>query len=165
MSDKNKKNQKDVFQKLGEELQKRETKEVSRKMISEMPIKYEPKRENRFLVRFGNVSLEEWVIKKVNKPIYNFQKGWGDINIELYDPIGPSSSQKIYKELITLAEIGELEDEYEMYMEMLDPTGVTIEKWKITGAFEEIDFGNGDYSSNELATIKMLFKPYYVILS
>jgi hypothetical protein len=39
-------------------------------------------------------------------------------------------------------------------LDMLDPTGVVVEKWSIVGAFlTDLNFGDLDYNRDELATI------------
>jgi len=40
------------------------------------------------------------------------------------------------------------------YLEMLDPTGVVVEKWKLEGTFlTSVDFGSLGYSDDKVVTI------------
>jgi hypothetical protein len=127
-------------------------------LLKKLPLEFEPKKINRFVVRFENSTIEEWVVHKVSKPIYNFEDGWKDIVVELRDPIGPSTSLKLFREIIEPA-IQEKNESQHIFIEMLDPTSEVVERWKITGHYEEIDFGVGDYSKDDLVTIKITFKP------
>lgn len=127
-------------------------------LLMEMPVHYEPKRKNRFIVKLENYDIPEWVVHRANKPKYIFGKGWDEMVIELRDPIGPSTSQTLYEQLVAPA-LGEDLGEQKITYQMLDPVGVVVENWEIIGYYKEIDFGFGDYSKNELSIITVTFIP------
>jgi hypothetical protein len=50
-------------------------------------------------------------------------------------------------------------------LEMLDPTGVVVEKWILQGTFlTNVDFGSLDYSSEDIAEITVTLRPDRCIL-
>jgi hypothetical protein len=50
-------------------------------------------------------------------------------------------------------------------LEMLDPTGVVVEKWILQGTFlTNADFGSLDYSSEDIAEITVTLRPDRCIL-
>jgi hypothetical protein len=50
-------------------------------------------------------------------------------------------------------------------LEMLDPTGVVIEKWLLEGCLlTNVDFGNLSYSSDAIAGISVTIQPDRCIL-
>jgi hypothetical protein len=50
-------------------------------------------------------------------------------------------------------------------LEMLDPTGVVVEKWILQGTFlTNADFGTLDYSSEDIAEISVTLRPDRCIL-
>jgi hypothetical protein len=120
-------------------------------------VSYEPKKKNRFIVRFIGSNLPEWTVNKVDFPKYDFDNGWSDINITLLDPIGPSASQRIFEDIIVPIEQRK-KLSHELHLEYLDPVGEVVSRWKIEGRYQEIDFGYGQYSEDELSTIKINFK-------
>ena len=130
-------------------------------LIREMPIPYEPKRKNRWVLNLidNKNDIHEWVISKTSRPKF-VKKGFfvkqfqvEPMRVELRDPICPSTSQVLYQVL--------LEDKpLDFTLEMLDPTGVVVEKWNLTQCMLlEVDFGELDYAKDELATCSIVFKP------
>lgn len=146
-------------------------------LLLKLPIPYEPKRVNRFILSFpSSLGINEWyvessarphmVINPVAIPFLNTETyvagkfTWQTIPVVFRDPIGPSASQALmewvrlcaesvtgrmgyavgYKQLVTL--------------EMLDPTGVTVEQWQLVNTFlSDINFNSLDYKTDGLATI------------
>jgi hypothetical protein len=50
-------------------------------------------------------------------------------------------------------------------LEMLDPTGVVIEKWSLIQCFlTDVDFGSLGYSDDALADISLTLRPDYCVL-
>ena len=119
--------------------------------IMQQPIMYEPKRNNRFILRFGNEdSIESWMVRSVTRPSGNYTNGqfsWADLEITLLDSIGPSTSQNLMETLRTNHE------QMEFNLEMLDPTGVVVESWQILGFISQFDFGMLSYSDPGLTQI------------
>jgi len=137
-------------------------------------VAYEPKMKNRWLIKmtpvitsgYRSTKLEEWVYVSTNRPIYKRKRFWffwsrleiEPIWVEMTDPISPSSTTVIYKLIKDDSKI-----DYEL--EILDPTGVAIEKWELKGCeILEIDFGRLNYSDNDTMICKLLIKPKKVKL-
>ena len=129
-------------------------------MLMRMPVPYEPLKKNRFIFRFpSELGIQEWWISSASRPKYTsteteipflntstFVAGrftWDSMQITFRDPIGPSATQGYaagYKKDVEL--------------EMLDPTGVVVQKWILQSTqLNDADFGSLDYSSNDLADI------------
>lgn len=125
---------------------------------TEKPISLtEPKLKNRFLIRFSeNFGFKDWTFTKTNRPIITNTGNrfvWNEINLILYDTINPSASECVMKLI-------ENNKPFDYFMDILDPTGVVIEKWKICGCvITYVNFGELDYSNNSLAEISMIIKP------
>jgi hypothetical protein len=50
-------------------------------------------------------------------------------------------------------------------LDMLDPTGVVIEKWQLVDTFlTDVDFGSLGYGEDGLATITASLRPDYCVL-
>lgn len=123
-------------------------------------VTYEPKKKNRFIVTIVNehVDIASWTTHKANKPIYSFEtSSWEDITIELVDPIGPSTSEKVYEQIVLKHKNCGI-NEYSLRFDMIDPVGVVVESWIVLGKFLNVDFGMMDYSCDEISTVKLKFK-------
>lgn len=130
--------------------------------IIKMPIPYEPKKQNRWVVKFKEPfnNIKEWCVAKTTRPKI-VDNNWEDIEITLRDPISPSTSQAVMDGLrATNNKI--IPISYDL--EILDPTGVTVEKWAIEAIVKEVDFGELNYSNDDLIHIKMILEPTNVIL-
>jgi len=146
-------------------------------LLMKMPVPFEPKRQNRFILRFpSSLGINEWyvtsakrpsaTIKDVEIPFLNtstYVAGrfvWETIDVSFKDPIGPSASQalmewfRLHAESVT-GRMGYASGyKKDIELEMLDPTGVVVEKWILQGTFlTKLNFGDLDYSKDDLATI------------
>ena len=134
-----------------------------------VPTTIEPKMNNRFIVEFPkDIGIEKWVVSKIFRPEYDFKKSkWGDIHIEFLDPICPSTSQKLF-DLIPKDDIlkrfinfFKCKPIFTFEVTSLDPIGVVVEKWVIeVSKIKTINFGYGEYGSNEVQRLSMVIKPY-----
>ncbi len=130
-----------------------------------LPTPYEPKKKNRWLVRFKNLDIELFHLQTASRPKfikkgYWIWKRWEvePMTFEIVDPIASNMVQDIYSQLISDSTI-------DLDLELLDPVGTEIEKWKINGAeIIECDFGNLSYSKDELLMVKLTIKPKKAIL-
>ena len=113
----------------------------------------EPKKDNRFVVEFAGTTIEPWTVTKADRPTYALETGWEDMSFELIDLIGPSTSKKVFDEII-----GKDMRDCTIFLKMLDPTGATVEIWKLVGDYLSVDFGAGDYHMDEISKIKIMFK-------
>jgi hypothetical protein len=143
-------------------------------LLMKMPVPYEPKRKNRWLIKFkgyykempiwapSKTSRPKWVATKTPKyPITHANSwdsigdgDWADLEIYLRDPIANSPT----KILMQAFNLSGKKKKIKYTLELLDPTGIVIEKWKIKGMVKEFDFGELDYSIDALAEIKMVIK-------
>lgn len=121
---------------------------------------YEPKRKNRFIVVFpDSFGIEPWRISQFSRPQYDMRlRKWDDIVIEFIDPIGTPTSKSLYN--IVEKNIYEISFD----VEMLDPTGVVVEKWKIHGSIEKINFGELNYELDDLLKPTMTVQPISCLL-
>lgn len=131
------------------------------------PIPYEPKRNNRWTIKFKEPfkSIPAFVIRKTSRPKL-LNGSWANIEIHLGDIIGSYST--------TMALMEGFRHCWQKYnikipvidysLEMLDPTGVTIEKWTIKGEIIEADFGDLNYANKKLSKVKLIIKPIKINL-
>jgi len=153
-----------------------------------MPLPYEPKRQNRFILRFpSSLGINEWFvestvrphiqIKDVEIPFLNtstFVAGrfnWQSMSVVFRDPIGPSAAQalmewvRLHAESVTGRMGYAAGYKKDIDLEMLDPTGVVVEKWILYGTFlTDVNFNTLNYSQDGLATINATLRPDRCVL-
>jgi hypothetical protein len=146
-------------------------------LLMKMPTPYEPKRKNRFIVRFdSSLGINEWYVTSTSRPSAKIKDveipflntstyvagrfTWDAIKVQFKDPIGPSASQalmewfRLHAESVTGRMGYAAGYKKNVILEMLDPTGVVVEKWILEGCFiTDLNFGDLNYSQDELATI------------
>lgn len=143
-----------------------------------MPVPYEPKKENRWILRFPSaLGLNEWYFQSANRPHIKINEVeipflntstwvagrflWEPMQVTMRDPIGPSASQammewtRLHAESVTGRMGYAAGYKKDVELEMLDPTNVVIEKWIMQGTMvTDIDFGSLKYDgSGELVKI------------
>ena len=157
-------------------------------LLMKMPIPYEPKRQNRFILRFpSSLGINEWFvestvrphiqIKDVEIPFLNtstFVAGrfnWQSMSVVFRDPIGPSAAQalmewvRLHAESVTGRMGYAAGYKKDIDLEMLDPTGVVVEKWILYGTFlTDVNFNTLNYSQDGLATINATLRPDRCVL-
>jgi hypothetical protein len=146
-------------------------------LLMKMPIPYEPKRQNRFILRFpSSLGINEWFVETAARPSIKINSteipflntstfvagrfNWDPISVKFRDPIGPSAAQALMEWVRLCAEsvtgrmgyaAGYKQD---VDLEMLDPTGVPVEKWILQGTFlTDVNFGSLAYNQDGLAEI------------
>ena len=121
-------------------------------LLMRMPFQYEPKQKNRFILTFdSSLGINSWYVEKASRPSIKIEHkeikflntetyvagsfNWETISVTLRDPIGPSASQavmewvRLHAESVT-GRMGYAEGyKKDVNLEMLDPTGVAVEKW------------------------------------
>jgi len=146
-------------------------------LLMKMPVPYEPKRVNRYILRFpSSLGINEWYVTTAKRPsatinaveipflnTSTYVAGrfvWEEIPVTFRDPIGPSAAQalmewfKLHAESVTGRMGYAAGYKKDIELEMLDPTGVTVEKWILQGTFiSKLDFKELDYNNDALATI------------
>ena len=146
-------------------------------LLMKMPIPYEPKRQNRFILRFpSSLGINEWFVESTARPHIQiaateipflntsvFVAGrfnWQTLNVTFRDPIGPSAAQalmewvRLHAESVTGRMGYAAGYKKDVDLEMLDPTGVVVEKWILYGTFlTDVNFNSLAYNQDGLATI------------
>ena len=158
-------------------------------LLLKMPLNYEPLRKNRWLFRFpSDLGIMEWWLSSANRPTINQTETeipflntstwvvgrytWSTIQVTLRDPIGPSASQaimewvRLHSESVTGRQGYAAGYKRDVEIEMLDPTGVVVQKWILKNAFlsGDVNFGTLDYTSSDLADIQFTIRYDYAIL-
>lgn len=94
------------------------------------------------------------------------------MQVKLRDPIGPSASQAVMEWVRLHSESVSGRQGYaagykrDVELEMLDPTGVVVSKWILKNTMvTDCDFGDLDYSQDDLADISMTLRFDYAILA
>ena len=146
-------------------------------LLMKMPIPYEPKRQNRFILRFpSSLGINEWFVESTSRPHITIAAteipflntstyvagrfNWQTINVVFRDPIGPSAAQalmewvRLHAESVTGRMGYAAGYKKDIDLEMLDPTGVVVEKWILYGTFlTGVNFGSLAYNTDALADI------------
>jgi len=146
-------------------------------LLQKMPLTYEPKRKNRWLFRFpSELGIQEWWLasgarpsieqNEVEIPFLNTSTWvigrftWSTIDLVLKDPIGPSAAQsvmewvRLHSESITGRQGYAAGYKKNVEVEMLDPTGVVIEKWQLQGTMlTNVNFGDLAMDDDAVADI------------
>ena len=145
-------------------------------LLMKMPIPYEPKRNNRFIMRFpSTLGINEWFVETAARPHISIVSveipflntstyvagrfTWGELNVTFRDPIGPSASQALMEWVRLCAESVTGRMGYaagykkNVDLEMLDPTGVVVEKWIMEGTWmKDVNFNSLGYTDDKIAT-------------
>jgi len=146
-------------------------------LLMKMPIPYEPKRMNRFILRFpSTLGINEWFVEstarphiKINSvpiPFLNTETyvagrfTWDPISVKFRDPIGPSAAQalmewvRLHAESVTGRMGYAAGYKKNVDLELLDPTGVVVEKWILESTFlTDVSFGELNYGQDGLVGI------------
>ena len=157
-------------------------------LLMKMPVPYEPKRQNRFILRFpSSMGINEWYVSSSQRPSAKINSTeiqflntstyvagrftWDTMKVKFRDPIGPSAAQalmewfRLHAESVTGRMGYAAGYKKDIDLEMLDPTGIVIEKWTLQGTFLiDINFGQLDYSRDEIADIDVTLRPDRCIL-
>lgn len=157
-------------------------------LLLKMPLNYEPLRKNRWLLRFpADLGIQEWWLSSASRPsIKQTEKEipflntstwvvgrytWDAIQVKLRDPIGPSASQavmewvRLHSESVTGRQGYAAGYKRDVELEMLDPTGVVVSKWILKNVMvTDANFGDLDYSQDDIAEITMTLRFDYAIL-
>ena len=146
-------------------------------LLLKMPFVYEPKKKNRWLIRFpAELGLQEWWLASASRPSIEQNEveiqflntstwvlgrfTWSTIEVTFRDPIGPSASQavmewvRLHSESITGRQGYAAGYKKNVEVEMLDPTGVVIEKWQLIGTMlTNVGFGDLSMDDDGIAEI------------
>jgi hypothetical protein len=157
-------------------------------LLMKMPVPYEPKRKNRFILRFpSSLGINEWFVESTSRPQITISPveiqflntstyvagrfTWNTIDVSFRDPIGPSAAQalmewvRLHAESVTGRMGYAAGYKKDLDLEMLDPTGVVVEKWILYGTFlSNVNFNNLSYSDDAIANISATLRPDRCVL-
>jgi len=157
-------------------------------LLMKMPIPYEPKRQNRFILRFpSSLGINEWFVESTSRPSIKIASTeiqflntstyvagrftWDEIPVKFRDPIGPSAAQalmewvRLHAESVTGRMGYAAGYKRDIDLELLDPTGVVVEKWILYGTFlTSVNFGTLAYNTDALADISANLRPDRCVL-
>ena len=157
-------------------------------LLMKMPTPYEPKRKNRFILTFpSSLGINSWYVESTSRPqvtigateipflnTSTFVAGrfnWNTINVTFRDPIGPSAAQalmewvRLHAESVTGRMGYAAGYKKDITLQLLDPTGVVVEKWIMVGTLlSDVDFQGLGYGEDGLATIQATLRPDYCVL-
>jgi len=146
-------------------------------LLMKMPTPYEPKKKNRWLLRFpADLGIQEWWLASASRPSITQNEvemqflntstwvlgrfNWESISVTFRDPIGPSAAQaimewvRLHSESITGRQGYAAGYKKDVELEMLDPTGVVIEKWQLQGTMlTNVNFGDLSMDDDGIADI------------
>jgi hypothetical protein len=148
-------------------------------LLMKMPVPYEPKRKNRWLLRFpADLGIQEWWLQSAARPTITQNEVeipflntstwvigrfvWEPISVTFRDPIGPSAAQavmewvRLHSESVTGRQGYAAGYKKEVEIEMLDPSGVVIEKWVLQGSMATtVNFGDLAMDDDSIADITL----------
>jgi hypothetical protein len=157
-------------------------------MLYKAPVINEPKRQNRFVLRFpSDLGINEWTVESAKRPSITQNPveipflntstwvlgryTWDDMNVTFRDMIGPSTAQalmewvRLHSESVTGRQGYAAGYKRDIELEMLDPTGVVVEKWICKNCWiTNLDNGELSYGNDALATNTATIKMDYAIL-
>lgn len=157
-------------------------------LLLKAPIQFEPLRKNRWMVRFpSDLGIAEWMLKSAARPSIDQHETemqflntstwvlgrytWNTINLTFRDFIAPSSSQALMEwirlgtESVTGRQGYAAGYKRDLELEMLDPTGVVVQKWILKNCFvTNSNWGELDYGNDEIAEITATIRMDYAVL-
>jgi hypothetical protein len=146
-------------------------------LLMKMPVPYEPKKKNRWLFRFpAELGIQQWWLQSASRPTITQEAVeipflntstyvlgrfvWEAIDITMRDAIGPSTAQammewvRLHSESVTGRQGYAAGYKKDVEIEMLDPTGVVIEKWQLQGTMlTSVNFGELSMEDDGIAEI------------
>jgi len=143
-------------------------------------LKGEFARKNRFIITYPEaLGLDEWVtfsssplelqlpekglLDGISDPLAPEAVVYSDLVIDIYDPITPSSAQKVMKFMAD--EFNCTTPRHLPYIyKKLDPTGKPSETWEVWAFIKAVDFGELNYDDDELVKIRLTLGVDHVTL-
>jgi len=148
---------------------------------------FEPKVQNRFIIRLADSGIPSFMAKSVSAPSFTDEevtlhhinsyrkirgkRTWNDISVTLYDPITPAGSQAVmewarlaYESVTGRAGYSDFYKK-DVTLDILGPVGDIVGEWIIKGAFiKESNFGDYDWSNSEAVELSMTLAYDYAVL-
>lgn len=147
-------------------------------LLMKMPVPYEPKKKNRWLFRFpADLGIQQWWLESASRPSIEQTEVeipflntstwvigrfvWNSIDVTFRDAIGPSTAQaimewvRLHSESITGRQGYAAGYKKDVEIEMLDPSGIVIEKWQLQGTMlTNVAFGDLSMDDDGIADIQ-----------
>lgn len=147
---------------------------------------FEPRLKNRFIVYVDG--LPSYIVRKISNPtlkqdskeiphinVSSYVKGkstWGPMSMTLYDPISPSGAQammewvRLHHESVTGRDGYMAFYKKDIVVNGLGPVGDKISEWVLKGCLiTEVNFGENDWSSDDLLDVTINFQPDFCLLN
>lgn len=158
-------------------------------LLQRIPLQFEPLRKNRWILRFpSDLGIAEWTLISASRPkiTQNSQEiqflntstwvlgryTWDTIEVTFKDCIAPSTSQalmewiRLHSESVTGRQGYAACYKRDIELEMLDPTGVSVQKWILKNCWlSNFNGGNLQYSDDGLAEVTCTIVMDYAILA
>lgn len=148
---------------------------------------YEPKTGNRFIMYMEPAGIPSYIVKAATRPNVSFApvqishinivrkfKGraeWGDLTIQLYDPITADGSAQVQEWVRQHHEAQTGVDGYafqykkQLQFDALGPDGLVVETWILNGAFiSSVDYGGFDWDDTNPINISLTLAYDYAVL-
>lgn len=146
-------------------------------LLMKMPLQYEPKRKNRWLMTFpADLGIQQWWLSSASRPSITQNEveipflntstwvigrfTWESIDVTFRDAQGPSSAQaimewvRLHSESVTGRQGYAAGYKRPVELSMLDPTGVAVEKWLLDGTMlTNVSFGDLSMDDDGVAEI------------
>jgi len=146
-------------------------------LLLKMPIPYEPKKKNRWLLTFpADLGIQQWWLSSASRPSITQNEvelpflntstwvlgrfTWEAIDVTFRDTIGPSATQaimewvRLHSESTTGRQGYAVGYKRPVELEMLDPGGVVIEKWLLDATMlTNVSFGELSMDDDGVAEI------------
>lgn len=156
-------------------------------LLRGIPVDFEPKRKNRFVLEFPTeLGIEVWKVQTCTRPkleinpvevhwinTVNYVAGkgkWGPIDITFIDTQGPSTSTQLMEwvrlEFESLTGRMGYAAGYKktLILKALDPVGVEVEKWEMRECMiTNIDFGDNSQEDDGLQMVSITVQPFTCI--
>lgn len=157
-------------------------------LLLKMPLQFEPLKKNRWVLKFpSDLGIAEWFLQSASRPSINQQVTeleflntstyvvgrytWDTIEVTFRDPIAPSASQALMEWIRLCSESVTGRQGYaagykrDVELELLDPTGVCVQKWILKNAWiSQCRFGNLSYGDGGVADISATLVMDYAVL-
>jgi len=131
-------------------------------LLNKLPIVFEPKRTNRFLVNLPEeLTIPAYFISTIEKPriyieekkifgiTYSRKRKYSDINLNIRDLPG-----NFINKLITYLETNK---KFSLEIEIIDPTGALVDRYILGDCvIKSIDFGKSDYALDNINIISLI---------
>jgi len=146
-------------------------KKITSKSDYLLPRDFQIKQKNRFLVHLPeSFNIKPWFIRSISSPKfknkeytflgfkYASSKTIEPTKIQINDNVTSNVNQKLMMVFNTMSR-------FDFELEVIDPAGVLLEKWKYVDCIiEEINFGDFSYADSDLLTINMVIQANDIIL-